>query len=319
MPPTDPRDSRMPPDVSQKRTGPDPDAISPRTLAAEVPVNYSVTDLAALSMTRATVVMGLDGVQTAVGVVAGFAAAGVVSLWKKCVDVADRLAAVGSDIGEAGLKVADSAANFVEDVTEGIIATGSSIGRVTAEAAAEGFISLFKIVGDTAAVTADSVAIAAHQLTGEPGQEAAIHEKGVRLAIGLLPVVGGLQGIAEARNKFREAEVKTDQAEREALMAEARRDCLVQCASLSLDLATAGVAGLKKNVFDVCSKALSVLNGGRVASKASQTSDYLPSVDLDFLSRTVDLALGFPPLREAMEIILRHEPNPTATAHVKPI
>jgi hypothetical protein len=126
-----------------------------------------------------------------------------------------------------------------------------------------------------------------------------------------LPVVGNAKAIGDARQKYKQATTLPEGDARNKLIHEARRDCLIASSLLSIEIATIGTTGAVDKALKIGNLVASVLNAGKTVREVTESRRWLPKIDFDTLSPRVDVALTFPPLREAMDIILRFEPEQT--------
>jgi hypothetical protein len=179
------------------------------------------------------------------------------------------------------------------------------IGNSSAAFAAESFEKLLNGAIDLTRAVGNGAEYGLDQLAGDPNKEHSLSIKGLRMAAGLLPIIGNTQGYAQARLKYRSAEKIEDLDLREKTLHEARRDCLIVSTALSLEIATLGVSGKLDLLFKAGSTMFSMLNFTKVAREETAKSSWLPQINIDLLTVQADRALGFGPIRDAMDILLR--------------
>ena len=231
-------------------------------------------------------------------------------------------AVVGATIqtGQTAFEITQGAFSAVigtaaKATTDSFSALTNTIGQSTAVASdfvGQQFADVITNAGKVVTGAGGTLSTTVDALAGDPNTPQPIHMQGLRIALGLLPVVGNAKAIGDARQKYKQAMALSEGDERNKLMHEARRDCLIASALLSMEVATLGASGALDKALKGGNVIGSALNAGKTVREVSQSRWWLPKVDLDILSPRVDLALEFPPLREAMDIILRFDPNAAA-------
>jgi hypothetical protein len=209
--------------------------------------------------------------------------------------------AVAAVIGAAAQGTWDSVTALTDTIQQSTTSAGGFIG----ERFADVLTNAGKVVthaGGTLSSTVDALA-------GDPNTPESIHVQGLRIATGLLPVVGNAKGIGDARVKYKRALALAEGEERTKLLHQARRDCLIASSLLSIEIATIGASGAVDKALKAGNLFASVLNAGKTVREMTESSGWLPKIDVDTLSPRVDIALSFSPLREAMDIILRFDPE----------
>ena len=142
-------------------------------------------------------------------------------------------------------------------------------------------------------------------LAGNPPSQQSLSERGLRLAIGVLPIIGSTQDYADARKRYNSALLLSDELAREQELHRSRRDCLITCAALSLEIITIGASG-KVSTFAKMGKALfSSLHWTKLVREKTADSDIIPTINFDLLSARADRALEFEPVKAAMDYLLK--------------
>jgi hypothetical protein len=210
--------------------------------------------------------------------------------YDRSIDVADMLVATSSQLLEG---------------SAWLYKGSSLIGNSSAALAAESFEKLLNGAIDLTRAVGNGAEYGLDQLAGDPNKEHSLSIKGLRMAAGLLPIIGNTQGYAQARLKYRSAEKIEDRELREKTLHQARRDCLIVSTALSLEIATLGVSGKLDLLFKAGSTMFSMLNFTKVAREETAKSTWLPQINIDLLTAQADRALGFGPIRDAMDILLQ--------------
>jgi hypothetical protein len=192
----------------------------------------------------------------------------------------------------------------------GDLAVGST------EAVGEFFEAILTNAGKAPKALGHNADAALDQISGDPSKQQGLSEKGVRIGIGLLPVIGNTQAYGQARVRYRNALQQVDPVLREQEMHQARRNCLIASTALSLEVATLGLSGKIDLAIRVINTGLSVLNTGKAVREETEQSRFFPKIDLDFISGRADWALKSSTIRDAMDFLLRvdlkNEPQPAS-------
>jgi hypothetical protein len=225
-------------------------------------------------------------------------------------------ASVTVQTGQAAVEIAQgtavmlvgAAAKGTTDSFEALTKTIGQSSAVAADVIGQRFAEVITNAGKVVTGAGGKLSSAVDTLAGDPSAPQPIHKQGLRIAVGLLPVVGNAKAIGDARQKYKQALALPEGEQRDLLMNGARRDCLIASSLLSIEVATVGASGAVDKALKGSTLLGSILNAGKTAREMSQSQSWLPKVNVDILSPQVDLALRFPPLREAMDIILRFDP-----------
>jgi hypothetical protein len=174
---------------------------------------------------------------------------------------------------------------------------------VSAQVAGEAVIALLTSTAQAVNKAPSVLAGTADVLAGDPSSGQITQAR--RIATSLLPIVGQVQAIGEAREKFRSlSTLESPEAKAKALL-EARQECLMACFMLSLDVATLGFSGHIDKALKVTSLAVGALaNAKYVTRVTSMVPGVRMAPNLDVLAPVLSKALEFEPLRDAMDLIL---------------
>lgn len=216
-------------------------------------------------------------------------------------------AALGEDLLALGASLTQASLDLMGEGVEMLFSLSTRVGSATAEVIGgafekilQGLVSLPNQAGN---ITHDTLEL----IAGDPSKTQGLTVRGIRLGIGLLPIVGNIQGVAQARMKYKLSLALLSGADKEQKEHEARRDCLIACTAFALEVCTLGVSGKIGTGLKASEITLNALNLGKVAREEAKKISWLPTINLDFLSTHVDQALEFTPIRDAMDLILRIE------------
>ena len=223
-------------------------------------------------------------------------------------------ALVGAGL-EMGSYVTSEAIASAVSSTQWLYDTSVATGERTVSIIADQFLGLIESAGTlltdhVATPLGGTVVSAIDTLAGDSNAPASVHMKAARVVAGFLPITGGAKDIGKARELYRCAQALPQGEEKEAMLHQARRDCLIATASLSLDVISYFATGGAAHAVKTGSTALSALNFAKGAKENSSISRWIPKINIDLLSPQADMALSSPTIREAMEIILRYDPKP---------
>lgn len=263
------------------------------------------------SILRSTSAAAGKAASNATGVVVGATSAAVQGGAELAASTASRT----MQTGQAAVEIAQGAAVMLvgaaaKGTTDSLKALTKTIGQssgVAVDVIGQRFADLITNAGTVVTGAGGTLSSAVDTLAGDPSAPQSIHMQGLRIAVGLLPVVGNAKAIGDARQKYKQALALPEGEQRDLLMNGARRDCLIASSLLSIEVATVGASGAVDKALKGSTLLGSILNAGKTVREVSQSQSWLPKVNVDILSPQVDLALRFPPLREAMDIILRFD------------
>jgi hypothetical protein len=230
----------------------------------------------------------------------------------------DKAFSTGEVLLEAGIGISSyvtsEAITSAVSSTQWLYHTSISTGEYSVGILADQFLGLIENAGGLlsqhiAAPIGGTVVSAFDTLAGDSTAPASVHMRAARAVAGFLPITGGAKDIGKAREMYRCAQALPPGDEREAKLHQARRDCLIATASLSLDVISYFATGGAAQAIRTGSTALSALTIAKGAKENTTVSRWLPQINIDILTPQADIALSSPTIREAMEIILRHDPK----------
>lgn len=188
---------------------------------------------------------------------------------------------------------------------ERLLHLSGDVAALSVDVVGKGFESLLTKAGSAIRALGHSADESLDAIAGDPSKKQGLSERGVRIGIGLLPIIGNTQAYGQARVKYRNAEQIEDLEARERELHEARRNCLIASTALSLEVVTLGLSGKVDLVLKVIGAGISVLNTGKAVREETEKSEILPRIDLDFISKRADWALRRAVIRDAMDFLLR--------------
>lgn len=281
------------------------------TKASEPPMQK--TGLGPLKLLKGLALQTSAAAGSAAGVVVGTTSAVVQSGTSLAVSAAAVTIEAGQTVfavtQEAVAGVIGTAAQATSDSVNALSTTILQSTGAASELIGQQFSDLLTNAGKVVTSAGGTLSSSVDALAGDPNTSEGIHMQGLRIATGLLPVVGNAKAIGDARQKYKQATTLPEGDARNKLIHEARRDCLIASSLLSIEVATIGTTGAVDKALKIGNLVASVLNAGKTVREVTESRRWLPKIDFDTLSPRVDAALTFPPLREAMDIILRFNPE----------
>ena len=171
----------------------------------------------------------------------------------------------------------------------GLLKNAKRFGEMTVGAVG----STVAAAGKAARATFRAADEALERLGYDPDKERSVPEIAMDMALGLFPFVDQTKEYADARKKFRKAQAEDDPE----LLQEARRDCLLLCSSLGLDVVTLGAASRAPKVGRLIARAM---RGVRMAQQVGKAAKF----DIDVVSPVADQALRQNVVSQAMDYLL---------------
>ncbi len=146
-------------------------------------------------------------------------------------------------------------------------------------------------------------------LRTDPEKDASFARKTTDLVLSILPLTGSTKAYADARETYQRGLNSSDPEERETLLLDARRTCVMALVGLDLDIATLGTAGALARVVKFTARIYTALSLSQTVSRISQSTKHVPSLDADLKTPVADTLLKVPLIRAAIEQSLAMVPD----------
>lgn len=146
-------------------------------------------------------------------------------------------------------------------------------------------------------------------LQTDPEKDASFARRTTDMVLSILPVIGSTKAYADARETYQRGLGASDPKQRDALVLDARRTCVMALVGLDLEIATLGTAGSLARLVKITARVYTALSISHMLSRISQSTTHVPSLDADLKTPVADTLLRVPLIKAAIDQSLTMVPD----------